>query len=152
VNFRRSERVSELLRHEISLYIQEIQDPRLGFVTVTGVEVSYDLGDAKVFFSVLGTDEERDVSSRILAGSVPALRHSLGRKLESLYRIPTIRFVYDSTPERAQRVEELLHRISSETVPDSAVPAPRDEGPVRKTPGKSSRNGKRPGKASQAGS
>ena len=114
MNFKRSERVSELLRHEISTLVQEIKDPRLGFVTVTGVRLSDDLTDAKIFYSVFGSEEERRVSTEILQGSVPGMRHVLGRRLESLRRIPVLNFVYDETPERAQRVDMILKDIARE--------------------------------------
>ena len=101
MNFKRSERVSELLRHEISQFVQEINDPRLGFVTITGVKATDDLTEAKVFYSVFGSDEEREVSSEILTQSIPSMRRAMGKRLESLYRAPVLNFVYDSTPERA---------------------------------------------------
>lgn len=112
--FKRSERVQELLRHEISQYIQEVTEPRLGFVTITGVQVSGDLMDAKIFFSVYGTEEEKWESSKILERMVPQIRHHIGRKLESLYKAPRLEFVYDYTPERAQRVSDIISQISNE--------------------------------------
>lgn len=114
MQFKRSERVSELLRHEISSLIQEIKDPRLGFVTVTQVRLSDDLNDAKVFYSVFGSEEERKISSKILNLSVPKMRQILGRKLESLRKVPTISFVYDQTPEKAQRVTAILNQLAKE--------------------------------------
>ncbi len=114
MNFKRSERVSELLRHEISSYVQHINDPRLGFVTVTGVRLSDDLTDAKVFYSVLGTDEEKESSARILKSAIFNLRHDMGKKLESLRRIPSIQFIYDDTVEKAQRGGTLLEQITKE--------------------------------------
>lgn len=114
LGFKRSERVGELLRHEISGMVQELSDPRLGFVTITGVRLSEDLMEAKVFFSVFGENEERKVSSEILAEAVPSIRQRLGRKLESLKKVPAINFIYDETPEKAQRVTELLNQIAEE--------------------------------------
>jgi len=114
MNFKRSDRVRELLRHEISLYVQGIKDHRLGFVTITGVEISGDLMDAKVFFSVFGSPEDREISTEILRHSIPAMRHHLGKKLESLYRAPVLNFIYDETPERADRVLGILNQLSDE--------------------------------------
>ncbi|OGR82918.1 MAG: ribosome-binding factor A [Elusimicrobia bacterium RIFCSPLOWO2_01_FULL_54_10] len=122
--FKRSERVSELLRHEISQYIQEVTEPKLGFVTITGVQVTDDLMDAKIFFSVFGTDEEKAVSEGILKGMAPKMRGFLGRKLESLYKAPNLHFVYDHTPERAQRVSDIITKISKERPPDSGPEKP----------------------------
>jgi len=122
--FKRSERVQELLRHEISRYIQEVTEPRLGFVTITGVEVSGDLMDAKIFFSVYGTEDEKKESSDILHRMVPQIRHHLGRKLESLYKAPRLAFVYDHTPERAFRVSEIINKISKERDRGQEPPKP----------------------------
>ncbi|OGR51958.1 MAG: ribosome-binding factor A [Elusimicrobia bacterium RIFCSPLOWO2_02_FULL_39_32] len=114
MQFKRSERVSELLRHEISLLIQEIKDSRLGFVTVTAVRLSDDLTDAKVFYSVFGSEEEKKISSEILDFSIPKMRKTLGRKLESLRKVPVISFVYDQTPEKAERVTAILTQLAKE--------------------------------------
>lgn len=119
MNFKRSERVSELLRHEISSYVQQMSNPRLGFVTVTGVRLSDDLSDAKIFFSVYGSDEQRQITSEILHHAIPSLRHDLGKKLESLRRIPALSFVYDHTPEKAQRVSEILDQLSKERIDEA---------------------------------
>jgi ribosome-binding factor A len=81
MQFKRSERVQELLRHEISLLVQQIPNPKLGFVTITGVHLSDDLTDAKVFYSVLGTEEDRQNSTAVLRHSIPSIRHDLGKKL-----------------------------------------------------------------------
>ncbi len=112
--FRRSERVSELLRHEISVWVQGITNPRLGFVTIISVRVSDDLCDAKVYYSVLGNEEEKKISGEILQKSVPRMRHDLGRKLESLRKVPVFTFVYDETPVRAQRVSQILNQLEQE--------------------------------------
>ena len=122
--FKRSERVQELLRHEISRYIQEVTEPRLGFVTITGVQISEDLMDAKIFFSIYGTEDEKIESSEILKRMVPQIRHHIGRKLESLYKAPRLQFVYDHTPERAHRVSEIINQISKERDSSEEPPKP----------------------------
>ncbi|MBI1979736.1 MAG: 30S ribosome-binding factor RbfA [Elusimicrobia bacterium] len=114
MSFKRSERVSELLRHEISQLVQQIKDPRLGFVTITEVTIGRDLSDAKVFYSVFGSEEEKKVAAEILASTVHSMRKILGRKLESLRKVPALTFVYDKSPERAQRVSALLEQLSKE--------------------------------------
>lgn len=135
MNFKRSERVSELLRHEISNYIQRISDPRLGFVTIVGVRLSDDLTDAKVFYSVYGTDDEKLASTRILNETVYDLRHDLGKRLESLRRIPSLQFVYDDTAEKAQRVGLLLDQLSKERVsePNASSSGKRKPSSARKS-------------------
>jgi ribosome-binding factor A len=137
-NFKRSDRVSELLRHEISMMIQEIKDPRLGFVTITSVHLSDDLMDAKIYYSILGNDEERKISSEIIRNSVYEIRHRLGRKLESLRKVPVLTFILDDTPEKAQRVDLILKQLESEKSgeePGSAtLPTPEKKSPdVKKT-------------------
>ncbi len=114
MQFKRSERVSELLRHEISQLIQEIHNPKLGFVTITSVKVTDDLLEARIYYSVYGSEEEKKVSAEILHRSVSFLRRSLGRKLESLKKIPTLEFVFDTTPEQAERITTILNKIAQE--------------------------------------
>ena len=132
MQFKRSERVQELLRHEISYLVQAISDPQLGFVTITGVHLSDDLSDAKVYYSVLGSEEDRRTSSSILFRAVPHIRHDLGKKLESLRRIPYLKFVYDHTPEQAQKVTEILNKLEHERIDEPAAPPAEAPEPSRK--------------------
>ncbi|MGQ0644439.1 MAG: ribosome-binding factor A [Elusimicrobiota bacterium] len=104
------ERVNELLLQEISRFVLERQSPDMGLVTFTGVKVTEDLRQARVFYSVLGSDEQKAATAEILKG----MRHDLVRglrHLESLKYIPVFEFVYDETPEKASRVFELLEKI-----------------------------------------
>jgi ribosome-binding factor A len=144
MDFKRSARVQELLRHEISKLVQEINDPKLGFVTITSVHLSDDLSDAKVFYSVFGNDEERQVSSRILIHSIPSIRRYLGKKLESLRRIPVLNFVYDDTPERAQKVSTILSQLEhekKENPPKETMEPEIIEGPKRRKRRRSNKDG-----------
>ncbi len=120
MQFKRSERVSELLRHEISKLVQEIQNPKLGFVTITAVKVSDDLSEAKVFYSVYGSEEEKKISGEILIRAVSFIRHSLGKRLESLKKVPTLKFIFDTTLEQAQRINSILNQIAQERTDDPA--------------------------------
>src|SRR5262245_25444701 len=107
---RRTERINELLVQEISRIVAERQHPDVGFVTFTGVKVTDDLMEAKVFYSVLGTEEEKERTARAL----DSMRHELivsMRRLESLKYIPHFHFIYDDTPARAARVHELIEKI-----------------------------------------
>jgi ribosome-binding factor A len=110
---RRVERINELLLQEISRFVTERQHPDMGFVTFTGVSVTEDLMEAKVFFSVLGTDEERDKTQATLYKLKHAMRRGM-RRLESLRRIPDLHFIHDGTPARAARVFELIEQIHHE--------------------------------------
>jgi ribosome-binding factor A len=103
-------RVNEALREVLSARISEgLKDPRIGFVTVTAVETSPDLRHARVFVSVLGTDQER-------ADSLAGLQHAHGllqaeiARLTHMKRTPELKFVYDETVERGMRINELLQR------------------------------------------
>jgi ribosome-binding factor A len=123
---RRIERVNELLLRSISQYVLERQHPDMGFITFTGVKTSDDLSVARVYYSVLGSDEEKSRSAQVLQG----LRHDLYvalRPLESLKRIPDLEFVFDDTPAKAARVSEILEQIHHETEPQPkpAVPHAR---------------------------
>ena len=101
-------RINEALREVIADAIAtELQDPRIGFVTVISVETSPDLRSARVFVSVLGSPEERDATLQGLSSSHGVLQASIARQMR-LKRTPTLSFEYDETVERAARVSRLL--------------------------------------------
>ena len=104
----RMRRVNEAIRQVLADTLAgELADPRLGFVTVTDVSTSPDLRQARVFVSVLGSDEERDGSLAALASAHGVLQAKIASQL-SLKRTPRLEFVYDPTTDRAMRVESLL--------------------------------------------
>ena len=110
----RSRRVSELLLEEISWLIRrELKDPRIGFVTLTHVDVSKDLRYAKVFVSIMGEEEERTKSIEGLKNSAGFIRMKLKENLR-LRIIPEITFVLDTTLEKVQRINELIRDIQEE--------------------------------------
>lgn len=116
MSVRRMARINELLLQEISTFVVERQDPEIGFVTFTGVQVSPDLAQGQVFYSVLGDEDTRARTAHALNH----LRHELMqhmRRLESLRRLPILTFVYDDTPARAARVGELIEHLHQETPP-----------------------------------
>jgi len=101
-------RINEAVREVIGDAIAtELQDPRIGFVTVTAVETSPDLRSARVYVSVLGTPEERDATLEGLSSSHGVLQASIARQMR-IKRTPTLSFEYDETVERAARVSRLL--------------------------------------------
>ena len=107
---RRPERLAEQIKEEVSLIIAgEMEDPRIGFVTVTGAKISPDLRHAKIFVSVLGTEEEVAGSLKALNHASGFIRHQLGSALR-LKRTPELHFVYDETIQTAARIEELLSK------------------------------------------
>jgi ribosome-binding factor A len=104
---RRQERVAALLRHAIAgALIREVKDPRLRGVAVTGVDVSGDLRAARVYYRVLAAADQPRVHSG-LERAGPFIQARVGREA-GLRFTPTLRFVYDPAPDRAQRVDELL--------------------------------------------
>lgn len=104
----RMRRVDEAVRAVLSDAItQEIKDPRVGFVTVTGVKTSPDLRHARVFVSVLGTDDVREDSLAGLRSAHGFLQRRIAAELR-LKHTPALDFVYDETLDRAIRLEALL--------------------------------------------
>ncbi len=110
----RRERVTELVHHELGDIIQrEVRDPRLGWVTVTRVEMSPDLCHAKVFVSVLGGDDRAQRQSlRILERAGAFIRTELGRRIR-LRQTPELHFKLDHSIEHSQRVMEILNEIGA---------------------------------------
>ena len=109
----RMRRVNEAVREVLSATIAEgLKDPRIGFVTVTGVETSPDLRNARVYFSVLGDEDARTDALAGLRHSRGFLQSRVGDELR-MKRTPTLEFHYDDTSERAMKLSELI---------DQAVP------------------------------
>src|SRR3974377_1102127 len=114
---RRSERVGEMIRSQIStLIIRGLRDPRIGLTTVTGVKMSPDLKQARVFVSVLGNEEDRQRSLRGVHSGAAHIRHQIGLELR-LKNTPELTFVYDSSIEYGARIEELLQQVKQTTDP-----------------------------------
>jgi ribosome-binding factor A len=110
----RMRRVDEAVREVLGdAVVQDLKDPRIGFVTVTDVKTSADLRHARVFVSVLGTDEEREATLAGLQSAHGILQARIGRELR-LKRTPTLQFVYDDTVQRAARVEEILGEVAGD--------------------------------------
>jgi ribosome-binding factor A len=103
----RMRRVNESVRQVLSEAIPELKDPRIGFVTVTGVETSPDLRHARVFVSVLGSEKKRKKSLEGLAAAHGVLQSHLARELR-MKRTPTLAFEYDPTVEEGVRMSKLI--------------------------------------------
>ncbi|HSB07892.1 MAG TPA: 30S ribosome-binding factor RbfA [Blastocatellia bacterium] len=105
---RRAERLAEQIKEEISLIIAgEVEDPKVGFVTVTDAKLSDDLRNAKIYVSVLGSEDEVKHSMTALRHAAGFIRHQLGAAIR-MKRTPDLHFVYDDTERTAARIEELL--------------------------------------------
>jgi ribosome-binding factor A len=115
----RIERVSSLMRHEISELLQrQIKDPRINqFVAVTDVSLSADLKYAKVFVSCMGSEEEKKAMLNGLGAAANFLRNQLAKRLR-LRRIPELSFEWDDSIERGDHLLQLMDKISAEHFPE----------------------------------
>jgi ribosome-binding factor A len=108
----RSRRVDHLLQEEISAIIsREVEDPRIGFVTITSVDVTRDLQHATVWVSIIGDDEQRAASMGALGRAMPFVRHRLG--VLRLRTIPALHLREDDSAQRGTRVMQLLDQIDA---------------------------------------
>jgi ribosome-binding factor A len=104
-------RVNEAVREVISEGVGELKDPRVGFVTITGVETSADLRHATVFVSVLGSEGKRQKTLAGLAAAHGVLQARIARELR-LKRTPQLTFEYDPTVERGVRMTQLIDELA----------------------------------------
>ncbi|MBI2847167.1 MAG: 30S ribosome-binding factor RbfA [Chloroflexi bacterium] len=116
----RTLRINNLLREEISDLLQhQVRDPRLGhIVSITEVETSTDLRHARVFISVLGTEENKKEAMEGIATASNFLRRELARRL-SLRRIPELTFSRDDSIERGTRLLKLIDEVSKDKHPEA---------------------------------
>jgi len=111
---RRLYKVNESLREVVSEAIErEVKDPRLGFVTVTGVETSPDLREARVYVSVLGDQRQRDETLAALQSAHGVLQARVAARVR-LKRTPRLTFLYDDTIDRALHIDDLLRMEAAE--------------------------------------
>lgn len=107
----RSHKVGELIHHEVSALLHKgLKDPRIGFVTITGVEMTPDLHLARIFFTVIGDETARLDSEKGLKSAIPFLRRELGRRLR-MRLVPDLIFQYDPSIAQGDRIESLLREI-----------------------------------------
>jgi ribosome-binding factor A len=110
----RVSRVGEQIKKELSQIIQqEIKDPRIGFVTVTAVEMSGDLQQAKVFVSILGSQAEKDDSMKALEKAKGFIRSEVGHRIQ-LRHVPDIHFTVDQSLDHSEQITRLLHDVRDE--------------------------------------
>src|SRR5436190_3238123 len=105
----RPDRVADQIRGEIAqLLAREVHDPGIGFVTLTRVQVTPDLQQARVYYTALGDETSRRNSERALGRAAPFLRRQIGSRLR-LKRTPALLFQYDESIAGQDRIEQLLH-------------------------------------------
>ena len=125
----RTDRIDQLLREEIgAILTKDVQDPRIGFVTVTDVETAPDLSTARVWVSMIGQPEERDRAVRALEHAMPFVRRELGSRIR-LRRIPQLLVRVDDSAQRGTRVLQLLSELESGGSLED-VPAPEESLPT----------------------
>ena len=114
MRFKRSERLKELFLEEISALIQRgVKDPRIGFATVTNVDLSDNLKHAKVYVSVFGTEREQRDTIEGLTRASGFIRNSLGKKLYLKY-IPSLEFILDETADHVEKINKIINDLHSE--------------------------------------
>ena len=121
----RSARIADQIQRSLAELIRlEVRDPRVGLVTLTGVELSRDQSHAKVFFTVLGAEHDAQAAARGLANAAGFLRSALAHQL-TIRKVPELHFEFDESVERGVRLARLI---------DEAV-APPPKPPRRRKPG-----------------
>jgi ribosome-binding factor A len=136
-NFRLA-RVNAVIKEILSeIILNDVKDPRVGLVTVTGVDTSADLSAARVHYSVMGDQEQRDLTLKILRGASGYMRHHIAQELEIKFA-PELRWVYDDSLDRAFRIDQVLSRednnppaapATDDTPATDDAPAADDAGP-----------------------
>lgn len=111
MDFQRTTRLNEVIKEEISNILQKkLKDPRIGFVTVTAVEVSPDLRHANIFVSILGNKKEKEATYKSLTGAKGFIRSELGKKIRIKF-LPEISFSIDESIEEGIRISKLIEKI-----------------------------------------
>src|SRR5258706_13498264 len=126
----RTDRIDELFRQEINAILtREVDDPKIGFATITGIETQPDLRHAKVTVSVIGPPDQRRATIVAMGKAMPFARHEPGKRLR-MKRSPEFHLELDETLERGTRVLHLLDELEAGHVPDAGAP----EGQTLPTP------------------
>lgn len=127
----RPARVGEEIRQEISLLLsRDVQDPGVGFVTVTRVTVSPDLQIARIYYTQMGDDRAKRETTKALARVTPFLRRQIGQRIR-LRRVPELVFHFDEGVEHQARIEKILLDLEEERRERSEGPkVPGSEGPM----------------------
>lgn len=128
---KRIARLNEQLKRELTDLIRtQVRDPRVGLVTITGVEVARDLGSARIFVRELGSGDDLQETLVGLEAAAPFLRTALGKILH-VRRIPELRFQPDRSFEGARRIEAVLAEVLPEDAEDQAADeTPNEDGPA----------------------
>lgn len=116
--YKRSDKVAEAIHELISeLIIKGLKDPRIGFVTITGVKLTNDLHLATVYFTVIGSDEEKKATEQGLNSAKGYIRKEMGKSLHMRY-LPDLIFRYDESVEYGSRIENILKELAGKDLDD----------------------------------
>jgi ribosome-binding factor A len=117
--YKRSEKVAEAVHELISeLIVKGLKDPRIGFVTITGVKMTDDLHLATVYFTVIGSDKEKKATEQGLNSAKGFIRKEMGKSLHMRY-LPDLIFRYDESVEYGNRIETILKELSAGETDDN---------------------------------
>ena len=106
--------MGDAIRDELSqLLAREVQDPGVGFITLTRVKVSPDLQVARVYYTTLGDEQAQRDTAKALKRATPFLRRQLGQRIR-LRRVPEIDFFYDESIAQSDRIEQILQELKAE--------------------------------------
>jgi len=112
----RADRVAELIKHEVSdIITRKLNDPRIGFTSVTVVDVGSDLRNAKIYVSIFGTPEQKNDTMAALFSATKFVRGELGHRLQ-LRDVPEIIFMQDDSIEKGAKVFEIINKLHREKV------------------------------------
>ena len=112
--FSRTDRIGSQMQRDLAVLVRdELNDPRLGMITIHEVRVVRDLSYAKVFFTVMGGTLDRRQTQRLLNEAGPFFRHELGRRMK-IRTLPELHFVYDESIERGEQLSALIERAVEE--------------------------------------
>ena len=113
---RRTARLSEEIREVVAAIVAQLKDPRIGFITITRVELTPDLGSAKIYVGVLGDEAQRKKTLEGLRAAAGFVRRELGRRIK-IRHTPDVVFEYDKGLDATDRVARLLDGLKAETEP-----------------------------------
>ena len=114
MSFKRTDRISEEIKKELSSIIRDLKDPRIPLMTsVVSVQVSNDLRYAKAFISIMGTEEEKKQTLKALKSASGYIRREIGSRIK-IYCVPEFTFVEDTTIEYGAHINDLLNQIKKD--------------------------------------
>lgn len=122
----RMRKVNELIREVVAESVRDLKDPRIGFVTITGAETSPDLHYAVVFYSAMGSDEEKEATAAGLESAIPHIQRQIGSQVR-MRNTPKLQFRVDASIEEGIRISEKLREMHAETT-DNGQQTPDESG------------------------